>query len=338
MSKYDTPDTQIDGQITLEQILEPPERLIGVARAAADLWKQLTFAEQKTLVYALTYFEFSKPSKTEYIYLNKKVLAKILDIESDPDHLSVNLYKAIRPIKKHSSLVVNEKEFQFDGDVVANTLRYKDTIRIKFDTDALFLFTNLLNFEPGFITMWSTDIFGMRSNRSVIFYEELRQNTDTRKNVNETLFGVKTLKKMFNIPETGKGSYMREKGGFNRTEFERKVINPLCDDLKKTKMIQLLMQPDGKYYEKVKSGNRVDGYRFHWIYTSHPSVATATEVKQIQERVDKNPEVLKVAKDILSGEKKKKTTGNKFNNFKQRDYDYEELEKELLKVQGTIEE
>ena len=97
-------------------------------------------------------------------------------------------------------------------------------------------------------------------------------------------------------------------------------------------MVNLVVQPDGAYYEKVKKGNRVDGYRFYWTYTAHPGVASAEEVKQIQERVDKNPEVLKVAKDIVKGEKRKNRTGagNQFNNFEQNSYDFDKLEREIL--------
>ena len=81
---------------------------------------------------------------------------------------------------------------------------------------------------------------------------------------------------------------------------------------------------------KVKIGNRVDGYRFYWTFTAHPAVASAEEVKQIQERVDKDPEALKIARDILKGERKKKGKQNQFNQFSQNSYDWDQLEAELL--------
>lgn len=143
-------------------------------------------------------------------------------------------------------------------------------------------------------------------------------------------WGIKALKEMFDIPKEGKGSYMRAKGGFDRSNFEKYVIDSLCDDLAKCKMIQLVIQPDGKLYEKVKNGNRVQGYRFYWTLSQRPAVAEAHEVKAIADRVDRNPQVLKIAKDILAGEKvkKKKPKKNGFNDFEQRDYDYSELEGE----------
>ena len=120
---------------------------------------------------------------------------------------------------------------------------------------------------------------------------------------------------------------MRAKNGFNRSEFEKKVIEPLCKDMANCKMIQLVMQENGRYYEKVKEGNRVKGYRFYWTLSMHPAVASASEVKGLQERVDSNPSVLKVAKDIVKGEKKPKAKEkpNKFINFEQREIDYDKL-------------
>lgn len=153
----------------------------------------------------------------------------------------------------------------------------KNRVRVKFEEDYLSLFTGL---TTNFITMWSTDIFQMQSKRSVTFYEYLREHTDTRKHMNSIGLGIKAIKDLLDIP---KESYMRapEKGGFNRPQFEKGVIDPMCRDLLQTKMITLVVQPNGKLYEKVKHGNRVAGYCFYWTYSSHPAVATAPELAQI---------------------------------------------------------
>ena len=339
MSIYDKSDLQIEGQMTIEQLIERPERLIAMHRIFARAIKQMNLAEWKTVVYALTKLDFMEKAKTDIVYLDKKTLAGIVGIEADSNHLSQDLKRAICTLKPHSNLQIDEEDEDLfdDGDFIRRVTMYKNRIRIRFDDEYLPLFTGFSE-DPNYITMWSEDIFSMNSSRSVQFYEYLRQITDTRRSVNDILLGIKAIKGMFDIPMNGKGSYMKTDGHFNRTAFEQKVIDPICEDLKKCKMITLVIQPDGKSYEKVKRGNRVEGYRFFWTYTSHPGVASAKEVAQIQERVDEDPEILKVAKDILTGEKKKKKTGNKFNNFQQRDYDYEALEKELLKAQGTTEE
>ena len=331
MGKYDEPDNQIEGQLSLENYEEASDGLFAVSRVFARARKDMTLSEQKAFVYAISNMRFKEEAKSNIVRLDKKKLAKIVGVNSDSDHLSVDLNRSIGDMAKHSYIKIadNDHDFYDNGFVINRVTILKNMVRIKFDDEYLPLFTGL---SRDYVTMWSHDIYQMTSERSVKFYEYLRRITDSRYPVNDVLIGVRRLKEMFDIPETGKGSYMREKGGFDRSKFEKRIIEPLCNDLKNCKMVNLVVQPDGAYYEKVKKGNRVDGYRFYWTYTAHPGVASAEEVKQIQERVDKNPEVLKVAKDIVKGEKRKNRTGagNQFNNFEQNSYDFEQLEREIL--------
>ena len=339
-------DGQVEGQMGFDDIFELPERLFAVSRIFARARKEMSLAEQKTFVYALSELKFTEEAKSNYVRLDKKTLANILGIHSDSNHLSVDLFDEIKDLPRHSYITIAEKDLDFysSGFVVTNVTSFKNMVRIKFEEDYLSLFTGL---STNYITMWSSDIFKMTSRRSVQFYEYLRQITDTRDEVNHVGLRIKALKEMFDIPKEGKGSYMRDsdKGGFDRANYEKKVIEPLCEDLAKCKMISLVVQPDGKYYEKVKNGNRVQGYRFYWTFSARPSVATASEVKKIQERVDANPEVLKVAKDIVAGKErpkkrdkqgeKDKPVGSKtrFASYDQRDYDtdeFAEFERKLL--------
>ena len=308
--------------MSLEDMFEPPERLVAVSRIFARARKNMSLAEQKCFVYALSEIKFREEAKANVVYLDKKTLAKIVGVESDSNHLSENLYRAIKDLPAHSFIQIADRDLGLydSGMFVTRVTMLKNRVRVKFEDEYLGLFTGL---SRDYITLWSSDIFSMASVRSVQFYEYLRQATDTRRQVNDVGLGIKAIKEMFGIPESGKGSYMRGKGGFNRWEFEKKVIEPLCEDLAKCKMINLLVQPDGKYFEKVKRGSRVQGYKFYWTISEHPAVATAAETREIQERVDANPEVLKVAKDIVKGEKKPK---NRFNDFPQRKYSKEFLE------------
>lgn len=322
-------DNQIEGQMTIEDLFTPPEKLIAVSRVFASARKEMSLAEQKAFVFALTELKFTEEAKTNIVYMDKKELAKVVGIKSDPDHLSGDLRRAIGEISRHSfiEIIDEDKDYYDSGMIISRLTIFRNRVRLKFDDEYIGLFTGL---SSNYITMWSSDIFGMNSKRSVQFYEFLRQETDSRNKINRIGLGIKALKEMFSIPESGKGSYMRDKGGFNRTEFEKKVIEPICEDLLKTKMIQLVVQPDGKPYEKVKRGRLVDGYRFFWTYTSRPGLATASEVAEIQERVDKNPQVLKVAKDIVKGQKKTK---------KKESFSYEEnkrSEEELREIEDLL--
>jgi stalled ribosome alternative rescue factor ArfA len=187
-------------------------------------------------------------------------------------------------------------------------------VRIRFDDEYLSLFGGL---DKDYITMWGGDIFGMRSSRSVAFYEDLRLNSDTRTTSHKG-FGIQEFKKMFNIPKDGKGSYMRKDGHFDRPAFEKKVIEPLCEDLKRCRMINLLVQPDGNYYKKIKMGNRVMGYEFYWTVTDRPGIAPAIEMLETKQAIEKNPEIAKVANDLVHRGKKKQPKKNSYNNYEQR--------------------
>lgn len=323
MAMIDRPDDQIEGQMSLDDLFQPTDRLFAVSRVFARARKGMNLAEQKTFVYALSQLRFSETPKTNVVYMDKKTLGKIVGVNSDPDHLSINLYRTIQDLPKHSFIKIADRDLDFydSGFIITRLTMLKNRVRVKFEEEYLRLFTGL---SSNYITMWSTDIFRMNSKRSVQFYEYLRQITDPKKSENSVLLGIRAIKEMFEIPETGKGSYMRGKDGFDRANFEKRVLDPICEDLQHCRMISLIVQPSGKMYEKVKRGNRIAGYRFYWTFTAYPAVASAEEVKQIQER----PEVLKVAKDILSGEKKKK---NQFTEFEQNQYDWDQLEEELLK-------
>lgn len=324
-------DDQIDGQMTIEDLFQPPEKLFAVHKIFARARKSMTLAEQQTLVFALTQIRFKGdiPDQME-VKLDKKQLAVAIGMKTDADHLSVDLYKKLKNISKNSMIEIadEDKAVYSSGVLITDINRIGTDIVISFNRKYLGLFTGL---SRDYITMWSGDIFKMRSVRSVQFYELLRQLTDTRYDICSHGWGVKQLKELFGIPKDGPGSYMRKDGHFDRPAFERYVIQPLCDDLQKCKMISLVLQPDKKFYEKVKVGKRVVGYRFYWVFTSSPKVASAKEVHKIQERVDKNPAVLKVAKNLLEGNPR--GTGskkNEFNQFEQNKYDFDKLEEELL--------
>lgn len=321
---------ECEGQMTIYDLfdMELPENIFAVSKIFARARKQMNLPELKAFTYALTHIRFTGNNGNK-LMLDKKTLADIVGISSDSDHLSQDLKRSIGQLPSHSFIEIDDKDNDFyeSGVVVISLRMYKNNACITFNPDYMPLFSNL---EGNYITMWSGDIFRMTSERSVEFYEQLRLNTLTSEDVNTAEVGVKWLKELFNIPKEGKGSYMREKGGFNRSEFEKKVIDPLFEDLAKCKMITPVLQADGKYYEKVKERGHVKGYRFSWTYSAHPAVATATEVKRIQERVDKNPQLLKVAKDIIAGEKKPgEVKKNSFNNFQQNEYDFDALEREL---------
>lgn len=332
MGRFDTPDIDITGQLSMENYDVAASGLFAMSRIFARARRDMSLSEQKAFVCALTKLRFTDGAKNNIVRIDKKELAKAVGINSDPNHLSVDLNRAIGDMAKHSYIKISDHDrgVYDNGAVISRVTILKNMVRIKFEEEYLSMFTGL---SKDYITLWSYDIYGMNSTRSIQFYEYLRRITELRKPENDVIVGVRTMKEMFGIPMRGKGSYMREKGGFDRTRFEQKVIDPICEDLKHCKMINLIVQPDGKYYEKVKNGNKVAGYKFFWTYTARPGIASAQEVAAIQDRVDQDPQVLKVARDIVRGEKKRRKapqSGNAFNQFEHNQYDFDELEKDLL--------
>lgn len=256
-------------QMTIEELyeVEIKPNLFAVSRIFAEAHKQMNLAEYKVFTLGLSRIDWTQTCP-DTIYFDKKELASVIGIKSDIDHLSQNLKRAIGQMPRHSFIEFDEKgkDFYVSGNFVRTMAMFKNVVRIKIEDEFLGLFGNLdaKKEVSKYITMWSGDIFRMKSERAVLFYELLRDNSDTREIINSGTVGIKKFKEMFDIPKDGKGSYMREKGGFDRKNFETRVIDPICDELSKTEMITLVLTPQGKYYEKIKRGNRVIAYKFYW--------------------------------------------------------------------------
>ena len=335
-------DNDFDVELTGSDDLTPPACMIAVSNVFAHARKQMSLAEQKTFALALTKVRWTKGAEdqTPVVYLDKKILARILGYTSDSTDLSQNLWSAIHGLARHSYIEIAERDKQggYESGMIITRItmeKKSPNVRIKFEDEYFPLFTGL---NANYITLWSADIFGMTHKRSVQFYELLRQMSyakyHVRKNIFSHVWGVKALKELLDIPKEGRGSYMRENGGFDRSNFEKRVLNPICRNLVKCRMIQLVVRPDGNFYEKVKKSTRVVGYRFYWTLSNRPAVADAGEVKEIADRVDKDPQILKITKDIINGKKRKGNQHDKgsFFHFEQRNYDYEELERQLLQI------
>lgn len=316
-------DYECEGQMSIYDLFEDPldlNPLIAVSKVFAKSIKQMNLKEWKTFVYALTQIKWTEQNK-HFVRIDKKALANVIGIHSDPDHLSQDLRRAIGKLPVHSFIEIQNNTDWISGCFISQVACYKNIVRITF-ADAYMPLFEELNKERNYITMWAEDLFKMRSERSILFYEDLRLHSDTRA-TNSRIYSTRDLKQLFSIPKEGKGAYMKSNGHFNRTEFENKVIHPLCDDLENCAMIKLVRQADGKPFAKVKKHGYVVGYEFTWDCSTHPAVADATELKQIEQ----DPAVIKVAKDIL---KSNHPSNKKHHHELERDYDFEQIEADLV--------
>lgn len=325
---YDDFDEEIEGQMNFDDLYPAPNGMFAVSKIFVRARKQMTPIEYKAFVYALSKIDWTK-SLPGSIEMEKRELARVLNIESDEKHLSQNLFRALKDISVHSftEFKDQDKGLYISGTII-NTLVLNQRKKAILDINPRYatLFSEL---NSDYLTMWSYDIFNMRTERSITFYEQLRAHSDTTKQCEKGL-GVKALKELFNIPKEGPGSYVRSKGGFDRANFEKYIIDPICEDMSKCEMIQLIVQPDGKYYEKIKEGRKVLGYKFYWNVSDRPGIANAGEIKEIRENIAKDPKTLKIAKDLALGKKKTRKEQSTVTKFEQNTYDFDELERKLL--------
>lgn len=57
MGRFDEPDLQVEGQMTIENMYDPNSSLFAVARIFARAKKEMTLGEMKALAWALTYID-----------------------------------------------------------------------------------------------------------------------------------------------------------------------------------------------------------------------------------------------------------------------------------------
>ncbi|MBP3782582.1 MAG: replication initiation protein [Butyrivibrio sp.] len=270
-------------QITLEEYFkgEVNPNLFGVSMIFTEARRNMKLKEYKAFTFALSKHDWTKPCP-DTLYLDKKELAAYLGIEADEDHLSENLMRDIGDMPTNSFLKFKDKDkdIYINGCFVATIASFPNRVRIRLNSDYLPLFGALNGKESRYITMWSGDIAKMSNERSIRFYEFLRANSDSRLCSHDGQMSIKKFKELFEIPYQGQGSYTDKNGHFARTHFEKYVIDPLVDDLSKTEMIKLVMNEKGKYYEKVKNGKYVNGYKFYWEFHNPKDMIEKKEIKE----------------------------------------------------------
>ena len=320
-------DYQVEGQYSLFDFM-PDERsfgMIAVSKVFARAIKQMNLTEWKAFIYALTHIRWTEENK-HIVYVSKYELADVLGIECEQKNITPHLRRAIGKLHKHSEIEFSDEDTQnwesgvfLTGEGVRGDFAY-----IKFNPDYMKLFEELKSGD--YITMWADDLFKMTSERSILFYESLRNHSDTRK-TNIRRYSVKDLKTLFGMDEK---AYVRKNGQFDRMAFEKYVIDPLCEDIRKSNMINLHLSETntGKYYTKIKLGGRVRAYEFAWEISNRPAVLTGSEKAELREDIDKDPKALKILKDIEEGKKKPKKNG--FHNYQEAGYDIAEIERQLL--------
>lgn len=327
---------EVDGQMTIDEWLyaEPPAEVIGVSKVFARAKKKMSLAEFKTFIYCLCHVRWKEEMMSEAVCLDKRTLSKIIDVSDDPAHLSRNLKMNIGDIVEHSVVEFSAKDrvkWKKGAMVTDIALDESGIVRVWLNQNYKGLFCGL---DKDFILIWSNDVFQMHAERSILLYEFLRLHCDTRV-TNVRIFSVEQLRDIFDIPTEGTGSYLRKDGRFDRHAFETKVLNPVCEDLLKCQMVQLV-QEDGEErpYRRIKRGRKLLGYEFVWEVSNRPRIADAHTTQETRRLIEKDPKVMKIAVDAANGIKRASasTKKNQFTDFENQNtgIDFDSLEEELL--------
>lgn len=309
--------------------------LLAISNALARAKDGMSMQEKKLMAIYLSKVEWKNVKNNLEIWIDKREIMELLGSEIDTTDQSAYLRKLAQNMVHHSELRFNgdDKDEWEDMPLFTRRKSTKYQLMIEIYHGAADLIQGL---QREYITLFLRDILRFDSNidglRAYTLYEYLRLNSDTRR-INTRVISTKAFKKLFNIPKDGKGSYMRESGKFDRTAFEKRVIEPVLNMVARCEHVVLHNYGFNKgkpvLYKKVKKNGLVQGYEVTYSINKYPSVIKRETIIDVQSK----PDVLKVAQDVMDGKANRKGKPRKsgFNNFDQREYDYDSLERELLK-------
>lgn len=309
--------------------------LVAISNTLARAKDGMTMQERKLMCIFLSKIEWKNLSKNLQICVDKHEIMELLGSKMDTTDQSTYLRKLAQNMVHHSELHFDstDKDEWEDMPLFTRRKSTKNKLMIEIYQGAVDLIMGL-NCE--YITLFLSDILNFDSNidgnRAYKLYEYLRLHSDTRR-MNSRIISTKGFKQLFDIPKDGKNSYMRKDGTFDRSNFEKKVVEPVLAMVGKCNHVVLHnygKDKNGKviYFRKVKEHNIVKGYELTYSINKYPRAIKRETLIDVQAK----PDVLKVAQDIMENNKKKASEPkkNKFNDFGQHDYDYDELERELL--------
>lgn len=254
-------------------------RMVAVGKALMRASKDMSMTEYKVLMMALTKMNWAKGDQTNVVELDKIEVCEVLRLNYDGSDRSRELRKIFQALVKHSFVEMDgeDKEEWDDGFLLTRMRSTRGSILLYFGEQFMPLLTDLMK-DKDFVTIWANDIYKFNSVYSYLLFEELRLHSDTSK-TNWRTYSTKQLKELFGIPKDGKGSYMHysKKDGkevFDRSNFEKYVLDMAIEEINKGQMVKILPIPDsaeakkGKCYEKVKRNGYVAGYMFkYWVRT-----------------------------------------------------------------------
>jgi hypothetical protein len=317
--------------------------LIAISKAMARAKDRMTMQETKLAFIMLSKIEWKNMKNNLEIWVEKSEIMKLLGSEIDSSDQSAYLRKLAQSTVHHSDLCFDGED-QDEWEDMPLFTRRKSTKNMLMMEIYSGIAKHIQGLECEYITLFLGDILKFDSNtdglRAYILYEYLRLNSDTRR-INSRIISTKEFKELFGIPKDGKGSYMRQNGKFDRNAFEKRVIEPVLNMLAKSEHVVLhnygkTQKGEFIYYSKIKKHGMVQGYELTYSINKRPQKIKRETLIDVQAQ----PEVLKVAQDLINGKKAQsdKPKKNSFHNFSSRNYtkeQWEEIERQIINCQNN---
>ena len=294
-----------------------PEQVIGINKVFFRAQVNMPIKIYKTFIYCLCQIRWKEDYFPEIIEINKKELAKVLNLNYDMKHLSVELFKIIDDMREQSTICIAKKDLSVysSGNLIRRVINNRGTISVMFDLYYKNLFCNL---SDNFVTLYSKDIFNFKNEKTLKLYEYLRLNSNTSL-VNTHTFSIEDLKKIFKLPND---AYIKKNGKTDVYNFNKYVLEPVLNELNRCTLIGIKKQ-DGSLYkckiQKTKSEMLVSytiKYTIDPINVVSDGKTASISEKRIAEKTGKN-KVTNI-----------KNAGVYYDSDEQ--IDFNELEKKLL--------
>ena len=117
-----------------------------------------------------------------------------------------------------------------------------------------------------FILFLANELYGFNSKYSLPLLMELRSCGKTGNAINQHELTTAQLKTLFGMSEEDYTSFEKKSGKirFDRSKFERRVLDRAVAEINSTNMINLIPDEEGNYYKKVKENSHVKKYVFRY--------------------------------------------------------------------------
>lgn len=264
-------ENSLPGNLPIEAKNSVVDEMTAVSRSLAKTQINWSPEEKKLFIMCLTQINWAKGGNSNVIELDKREIIEALGIQIDAHLQSHYLREAFRKLARDSEVHwtdPNDQEIWSDDFLILGRRSTRGKMYVTINPVFMPHLENLIKNTP-YLTIWSTDVYGFKSRFSFALFEELRLHYDARYTTNYRTYSTKQLKDLFGL---GKDDYMRpkEKGGFNRNLFEKRVLDVAVSEINRTQMMHIL--PNGTnskgkplFYKKTKKNGFVTGYEFKYF-------------------------------------------------------------------------